>query len=156
MHILESDCRSRFPLFVTLVVTRSAYYANIFERMAKVMSLRHESIIAKPDGVNFFACVVKQNTDRDATTVRNVTAFNLLKSKWEHAAKVFETDNDHRVLQFHQHHPGSDVGELESLRMCSRNQVLEVDAKKMARRLLTLALSTCQKSEVRSGNVAEA
>lgn len=124
--------------------------------MAKVMSLRHDSIVAKPDGANFFACVVKQNTDRDATTVRNVTAFNLLKSKWEHAAKVFEVRNEHRLLQFHQQHPGSDVGEMESLRMCARNQVLEVDAKQMARRLLKLALKTCQSFEPPSGSRAEA
>lgn len=126
----------------------AAYYANIFERMAKVMGLRHESVIANPDGDNFFACVVKQNTERDASTVRNVTAFNILKSKWNHAANVFKTSNDHRVLQFHQGHPGSDVGVLDSLRMCARNQVLEVDARQTARRLLQLANIACKESKV--------
>jgi RNase P protein component len=111
--------------------------------MAQVMGLKYESIVAKPDGHGFFSCIVKQNTDKDAVAVRNLTALKLLQSKWEHAANAFERNNDHRVLQTHRQDSESDMAGVDSVRMCARNQVLEVDAKRMAEKVLEYALNSC-------------
>lgn len=86
---------------------------------------------------------MKQNTDKDATSVRNATALTALKSKWRDAATVFASSNDHRVLQTHRQDSDSDLG-VDSVRMCARNQVLEVDPLKMAGKLLDYALEGCK------------
>lgn len=131
-----------------------AYYANLFERMAQVMSLSHESVVATPDSHGFFSCIVKQNTDKDATTVRNTTALRTLQERWHQAAAAFSQRNDRKVFQTHHQDPESDVPGVDFVRMCARNQALRVDAPAIADKLLTLATRVCESRSGRKERLA--
>lgn len=125
-----------------------AYYANIFERMAQVMGLPHERIVAEPDDGGFFSCILKQNTDKDAPSVRNVTGLRALESVWHKATRAFEQSHEYDQFVTHHHDHGGDLSGIDGIRMCARNQVLRVDARAIAQKLIRLASIACDARSV--------
>lgn len=141
--MIREGANHQFVFAICTFFLSIAYYANIFERMAGVMGLTHEKIVADPDHKGFFSCIVKQNTDKDAPSVRNSTALKALEEVWHKASGAFKQRNDHTQFVTHHQSHGGDLSSIDGIRMCARNQVLQVDAQDVAERLMRLVDKVC-------------
>lgn len=130
-----------------------AYYADLFERIANVMSLPYESVVAEPDDEKFFNCLEKKNIDPESGgATLNITAWNNFKAQWGAASTAYKLQNDRRVLHLQNRDFDFEYTGLESIRMCARNQHLKVEAASLAKKLLTLASQACNRQMLRNGS----